>query len=143
MHLKLTTSSKEALDARWHDQRLDLRGLKFDDNKRECVFYVLEKHEGGSAKAKGLLQKTSLQRCRVIVGNATSMRASEASGEVELYIEAVETSPSRLAIKCVNGTLEWLGQALEVTIETENLEGTEVSVALPFVEVSWRQKGRR
>lgn len=138
---KLTTKLGVELTARWHDQTLDLESLNFDSAKKECVFTVTEQKQVDSADVKSLLQKKPLQRCRVTIRNVTSVRTHDAEGEVELYINEVETSQTSLRVKGVNGALEVFGDNLEVSLDISDIAGeTEVKLATPLGDVSWRQK---
>jgi len=141
--MSLTATTASALNARWHDQPLDLESLRFDKAKAECVFLVLERRGSGSMKAGGFVRENLLRSCRVTTTNVTDVHVSGAKGEVELYIVEVKTAPSRLSIKCVNGVLEVSGQDLAVTIEEEpphNSKEIEVRLAAPIGQISWRKK---
>ena len=141
--MTLTASSAETLNARWHDQPLDIESLKFDQAKRECVFYVLEGGENDSNQVKSLVRVTPLQRCRVTVRNITGIHLSGAEGEVELYIVEVRTTPNRLSIKCVNGLLELSGHDILLNLEEDPLGAsgeTQVALVTPVGNLSWRKK---
>jgi len=71
------------------------------------------------------------------------MQVLDAEGEVELYINEVEACSTSLRLKCVNGTLELLGEDLEIELDearTEETGQTQVSLATPIGEISWRRK---
>ena len=141
MTFKLTTESAHELTGRWHDQTLDLEGLKFDEANEECVFSVLERKQDDASGVKALLRSKPLQHCRVAIKNVTRVQTHDAEGEVELYINEVETSPSSLRVTAMNGTLEVLGDNLEVSLDATDAAGeTEVSLSTPIGEISWRRK---
>lgn len=138
---KLTAEAAVELTARWHDQTLDLESLNFDDVKKECVFTVTEQKPDDASSGSPLFQTKPLQHCRVRIRNVTRVQAHDAEGEVELYINEVETSPSSLRVKAANGTLEVLGDNLEISLDTFDAAGeTEVKLATPLGDVSWRRK---
>jgi hypothetical protein len=140
MMFNLTTESGAALTERWHDQALDLDSLTFDKPGRRCVFIVTEAKPEQSEKVK-LLQNKQLQHCRVTIKNVARVQVLDAEGEAELYIDEVETSPTSLRVTAMNGTLEVLGDSLEVSLNATNAVGqTEVSFSTPIGEISWRRK---
>lgn len=142
MKFNLTTESGAALTERWHDQALDLESLTFDELGRRCVFIVTEAKPDKSEKIR-LLQSKQLQRCRVTVKNVARVHVLDAEGEVELYINEIEASPTTLRVKCVNGILEVVGEAMEANLEVEaaDTDGeTEINLAMPLGDVSWRRK---
>jgi hypothetical protein len=142
----LTASSEEVLNARWHDQPLDLQSLKFDQASRECVFLVLERTGNDSSRSMGFVQRSQLQWCRVTANNITNVQVSGAKGEVELYMVEVQTTPNRLAIKCVNGMVELFGHGIIVTIEEDSSKAsdeTQVTFTTPLGSLSWRKKQTR
>lgn len=116
MMFNLTTESGAALTERWHDQALDLESLTFDEPSRRCVFIVTEAKPNKSEKVE-LLKSKQLQRCRVTIDNVARVQVLDADGEVELYINEVETSPTSLRVTAMNGTIEVLGGSLEVSLE--------------------------
>lgn len=143
MTFKLTTESGAALTERWHDQTLDLESLEFNKANRTCSFAVTEVQQDSSANVKSLFRKKLLQRSRVTVRNVTCVQVLDAEGEGELYINEVEAGANRLCVKCVNGTLELRGEELEITLDTvpsDTTGETEVSVATPIGDISWRRK---
>lgn len=138
---KLTAEAAVELTARWHDQTLDLESLNFDDVKKECVFTVIKQKPNDASSESPLLQTKPLQHCRVRIRNVTCVQTHDAEGEVELYINEVETSPSGLRVKAVNGTLEVFGDNLEVSLDVSDAAGeTEIKLATPLGDVSWRRK---
>lgn len=141
MTFNLTTESGAALTERWHDQALDLESLTFDEPARRCVFIVTEAKQGKSEKVE-FVQSKQLQRCQVTIKNVASVQVLDAEGEVELYINEVEASPTTLRVKCVNGILEVVGEAMEANLAMEaDTEGeTEINLATPLGDVSWRRK---
>lgn len=142
MTFKLKTEAGATLTERWHDQTLDLESLKFTEANRECVFTVLEQKPDPSAETKAGLRRKPLQRCRVTVKNVTRVQVLDAEGEVELYINEVEASPTNVRVKCVNGTLELQGQDLEVALDaaSDPAGETEISLTTPIGDISWRRK---
>ncbi len=143
MTLKLTTEANAMLTERWHDQTLDLESLKFIEADREAAFIVLEQEPGAPAHAKAVLRRRSLQQCCVTVKNVTRVQVLDAKGEVELYINEVEASPTSLRLKCVNGTLELVGEGLELsfhTIQSDTTGETEITIATPIGDISWRRR---
>lgn len=139
----LTASSGKTLSGRWHDQPLDLEGLRFDKAKGECVLFVLERRESDGPPSKRFVQEDGLQRCRVTAKNITDVQIAGAQGEVELYIVEVKTTPSRLSFKCVNGVLDLFGENIEVVTEEDPAgAGGEARVTLttPLGNISWRKK---
>jgi|GEM_PF-2589814 len=141
MMFKLTTESCHELTDRWHDQTLDLESLRFDEKHGECVFSVLERKKDDATREKALLRSKPLQHCRVRIKNVTRVQTHDAEGEVELYINEVETSPTSLRVTAMNGKLEVLGDSLEINIDALDAAGeTEVSLSTPIGEISWRRK---
>jgi hypothetical protein len=142
MMFNLTTESGAVLTERWHDQTLDLESLTFDEPGRKCVFSVTEVKPDKSEKV-ALLQSKQLQRCRVAIKNVARVQVLDAEGEVELYINEIEASPTTLRVKCVNGVLEVVGEAMEANLEVEAADTdaeTEVNLTTPLGDVSWRRK---
>ncbi len=141
MASRLTAQAGLELTARWHDQTLDLESLAFDEAKRECTFTVTEAKQDPAPLAKSGVQRNTLQRCRVTVKNVTRVDVVDAKGEVELYVNEVEASPTSLRLKCVNGILDLTGEAMETNLDVEDTRGaTEVNLATPLGDVSWRRK---
>jgi hypothetical protein len=147
MFTKVTPSTGEVLTGRWHDQALDLESLRFNRKNGEATFLVLE--ESGRAPAtKGLMQQRQLQRSCVVIRNVTAVEVSGAEGEVELYVEAVSATPTCFLIRALNGIVNFLGVAMELSIE-EDTRGyadtgeTEVRLATPIGDISWRKARRK
>jgi len=142
MTFNLTTESGAILTECWHDQALDLQSLTFDEPGRKCVFGITEVKPDKSEKV-ALLQSKQLQRCRVTIKNVARVQVLDAEGEVELYINEIEASPTFMRVKCVNGVLEIVGEAMESNLEVEAAETdaeTEVNLITPLSGVSWRRK---
>jgi len=138
----LTTETALELTERWHDQTLDLESLKSNKADRQCTFTVLEKKPDASAERQPLLKRHPLQRCHVTVKNVTGVRLLDAEGEVELYINEVKAAPESLRVECVHGTLDVLGENLEISLDVDRSEtgATEVTVSTPLGSFSWRAK---
>jgi hypothetical protein len=134
-----TADTALELTGRWHDQTLDLESLKFDESKRQCSFTVTEQKQDDSASRK-LLQRKALQRCIVTLRNVACVQVLDAEGEVELYINEVEISPTFLRVKCVNGKVELTGENLEISLDAAPSKETEVSLATPIGDITWRRK---
>jgi hypothetical protein len=106
------------------------------------VFGITEVKPDKSEKV-ALLQSKQLQRCRVTIKNVARVQVLDAEGEVELYINEIEASPTFMRVKCVNGVLEIFGEAMESNLEVEAAETdaeTEVNMTTPLGGVSWRRK---
>lgn len=106
------------------------------------MFGITEVKPDKSEKV-ALLQSKQLQCCRVTIKNVARVQVLDAEGEVELYINEIEASPTFLHVKCVNGVLEIVGEAMEANLEVEAAETdaeTEVNLITPLSDVSWRRK---
>lgn len=142
MSLQLTPVVALELTRRWHDQSLDLQDLKFAHADEVCVFTVLEERPDTGGEQKRVLRRKALQRSRVTVANVTQVQALGCEGEVELYINEVEGSPTTLRVKCVNGTLELRGEGLSVNVEAispEDAGQSETTLTTPIGDLSWRR----
>jgi hypothetical protein len=142
MTCRLTTKMGAELTERWHDQTLDLESLRSNEADSECMFTVLEQKPDASAKKRPLLKRQPLQRCNVTVKNVTSVRLLDAEGEVELFINEVKANPGGLRVECVNGTLDVLGENLEISLAEDRSESgeTEVAIGTPLGSLTWRAK---
>lgn len=145
MFARLTPSASQTLNSRWHDQTLDLESLRFDKRKSECTFLILLRREDGSVGTTSLLQERQLQPHRVTIRNATAVQLVGTEGEAELYVETTEASLTRIVIRCVNGTIELIGQDMEVSEEClpGSSAGSEVILATPLGDISWHRKSRK
>lgn len=145
MTLRLTAEAARELTRRWHDQTLDVEELRFDKAKGECVFSVTEPIECDHAVSPCFLQQKVLRRCTVTVSNVSNVQILDAEGEVELYVNEVESGPDRLVVKCVNGTVELRGGEMEMRLEPEvvargDTGQKQVTLATPVGDLSWRRR---